>query len=137
MHLIVSPDSSPLVHIAADAALYLHITGGTVGIASGAVALLSEKGGRIHRAAGNVFFATMLVMAARQGLGVAALPCYLADRDPRLVRLTEPMTEMASALWLLTHPDLRRVARVRAFVAFTSSWMDERKPELEGATSSP
>ena len=74
-----------------------------------------------------------LAMAARHGLGVAALPCYLADRDPRLKRLTGPLREMASAVWLLTHPDLRRVARVRVFVAFAAAWLEERRPQFEGA----
>jgi molybdate transport repressor ModE-like protein len=76
-----------------------------------------------------------LAMAARQGLGVAALPCCLADLDPRLKRLNPPMEEMASALWLLTHPDLRRVARVRAFVAFATTWLEKRRSLLEGVPS--
>ena len=59
---------------------------------------------------------TLLVLAAavRRGAGVALLPCYLADGDPGLVRLGEPVPEVATDLWLLVHPDLRRVARVRA-----------------------
>lgn len=73
-----------------------------------------------------------LAMAAHQGLGVAALPCCLADRDRRLRRLRPPMPEMAAALWLLTHPDLRRVARIRAFVAFASAWLEARRPKLDG-----
>jgi DNA-binding transcriptional LysR family regulator len=51
---------------------------------------------------------------ARAGLGLAALPCYLGDPEPALRRVVPPVAEMASALWLLTHPDLRRVARIRA-----------------------
>jgi uncharacterized membrane protein len=35
-----------------------------VGIISGAVALLSRKGGRLHRVAGTVFLVSMLIMAA-------------------------------------------------------------------------
>lgn len=76
-----------------------------------------------------------LAMAAQQGLGVAALPCCLADRDRRLRRLSPPLPEMATALWLLTHPDLRRVARVRAFVAFASTWLEARQPELDGTAA--
>lgn len=41
----------------------LHIGGGTLGFASGIVAVSVRKGGRLHRAAGTVFFASMLVMA--------------------------------------------------------------------------
>jgi DNA-binding transcriptional LysR family regulator len=50
----------------------------------------------------------------RAGLGLAALPRCVGDPDPGLVRLGGPVAEMTSALWLLTHPDLRHVARVRA-----------------------
>jgi DNA-binding transcriptional LysR family regulator len=77
-----------------------------------------------------------LATAAQQGLGVAALPCCLADRLARLKRLSSPVEEMASALWLLTHPDLRGVARVRALVAFASAWLVQRRPELEGTEPS-
>ncbi|UYG04523.1 LysR family transcriptional regulator [Halomonas sp. LR3S48] len=63
---------------------------------------------------------TMLGMlaAARDGLGSAVLPCYLADAEPALTRIGEPIPELATDLWLLTHPDLRRVTRIRAFMAF-------------------
>jgi DNA-binding transcriptional LysR family regulator len=47
------------------------------------------------------------------GLGLGVLP---ADQFRRgLVRLFALEPEFTSDLWLLTHPDLRRVARVRAF----------------------
>ena len=41
----------------------LHIGGGVVGLVSGTVAAIAPKGGRLHRAAGNVFFVSMLTMA--------------------------------------------------------------------------
>jgi uncharacterized membrane protein len=42
----------------------LHIIGGTVALLAGTVALLTTKGARLHRLAGTIFFASMLVMAA-------------------------------------------------------------------------
>ena len=39
---------------------------------------------------------------AREGIGIAALPCYLADPDARLKRVAPPIDAMASSLWLLT-----------------------------------
>jgi len=44
--------------------LVLHISGGSVGLLSGAVALISRKGSRPHKIAGNVFFITMLTASA-------------------------------------------------------------------------
>ncbi len=45
-------------------AFALHIGGGTVGLVSGFIAMFAPKGGPVHRAAGSIFFASMLVMAA-------------------------------------------------------------------------
>ena len=43
--------------------LILHICGAIVGLLSGTAALIFRKGFRVHRAAGNVFFISMLVMS--------------------------------------------------------------------------
>lgn len=44
-------------------AFVLHIGAGTLALLSGYVAIVSRKGERLHRAAGTVFFLSMLVMA--------------------------------------------------------------------------
>ena len=54
--------------------------------------------------------------AVRHGAGIAVLPCYLADADEALLKLSAPIEALTTPLWLLTHPDLRHVARVRAFM---------------------
>lgn len=69
---------------------------------------------------------------ARSGLGLAPLPCYLGDANPALVRVRPPLPEMESALWLLVHPDLRRVARIRAFLDFAAAWLADERSRLEG-----
>jgi DNA-binding transcriptional LysR family regulator len=56
--------------------------------------------------------------AVRAGAGRAVLPCYLGDGDAALVRVGAPIDELEIGLWILTHPDLRHVARIRAFTAF-------------------
>ena len=71
--------------------------------------------------------------AARAGLGVAPLPCYLGDTDPMLERVTPPLPEMVASLWLITHPDLRRVARIRAFLDFAAAALRPHRPAFEGA----
>lgn len=69
----------------------------------------------------------------RDGLGVAVLPCYLADADDRLVRIGEPIPELATDLWLLTHPDLRGVARIRALMDHVAAAVRDLEPRLTGA----
>lgn len=51
--------------------LIFHICGAIVGLLSGTAALILRKGHRWHRATGNVFFVSMLIMSA-SGAGIAA-----------------------------------------------------------------
>ncbi len=73
-----------------------------------------------------------LLAAARAGMGVAPLPCYLADPNPSLRRVHPPLPDMESTLWLLTHPDLRQVVRIRAFLDLVSARIIGQRPLLEG-----
>ena len=56
--------------------------------------------------------------AARAGLGIAHLPCFLGDKDPDLRRVPPGRTKPARPGWVLTHPALRTTERVRVFVQF-------------------
>ena len=60
----------------------------------------------------NSFVAAREMAAA--GLGIAVLPCFLADRDDRLVRLAPPPAELDTSIWVLTPRNLGKSARVRA-----------------------
>ena len=73
-----------------------------------------------------------LQAAARAGLGVAPLPCWLGDVDPELSRIAGPCDEMAATLWVLIHPDLRRAARIRALTDFVVAELDRQRPLIEG-----
>lgn len=66
------------------------------------------------------------------GAGLAALPCYLGDSDPRLVRVGSPIAEMSTALWVLTHPDITRATRVRSFVEYIIAALAQQRALLEG-----
>ena len=57
-----------------------------------------------------------LFQAAQAGAGAATLAMPYAARCPDLIRLSEPLSGFATDVWLLTHRDLRRNARVRAFL---------------------
>jgi hypothetical protein len=49
-----------------------------------------------------------------------------------LVRLGTPIDEIGSALWVLTHEDLRRTARVSAFTEFASAALSRERDLMEG-----
>ncbi|MDH5352937.1 MAG: LysR family transcriptional regulator [Gammaproteobacteria bacterium] len=57
-----------------------------------------------------------LRMAAENGLGLALLPHFLGDSSDQLIRLDAPTADLTTGLWILTHPDLVRSARVHAFI---------------------
>jgi DNA-binding transcriptional LysR family regulator len=59
-----------------------------------------------------------MVAAVEAGLGAGMLLCLLADAKPALVRLADPDPALDTDVWILTHPDLRRVNRIRLFTAF-------------------
>nr|WP_310133288.1 LysR substrate-binding domain-containing protein [Burkholderia ambifaria] len=54
-----------------------------------------------------------LLHAARAGLGIAALPCFLAAHDPAVCLLSDHPCSTARQLWLVMHPDVKRSPRVR------------------------
>ncbi len=56
--------------------------------------------------------------AVARGHGAGMLLCPLAARHPELVPLAEPDDALDTQIWVLSHPDLRQVARVRAFTRF-------------------
>ncbi|WP_430398994.1 LysR family transcriptional regulator [Ferrovibrio sp.] len=75
-------------------------------------------------------------VAVKAGMGVAVLPCYLGDPEPDLVRLTEaPVAALGRELWIVTHTDLRRTARVRAFFDLIGEGFAEARSLLEGTSS--
>jgi len=61
------------------------------------------------------------IAAARSGLGIAALPHYLGDGDPRLLRHDVPERPVSRDVWLVVHRDLRQVPPVRAVMEFLVS----------------
>jgi DNA-binding transcriptional LysR family regulator len=73
-----------------------------------------------------------LARAAAAGLGVAILPCYLGDSSVGLQRLRGPLPDTAIDLWLLTHRDLRKTARVRAVIDFLANELTALQDLLEG-----
>ena len=57
-----------------------------------------------------------LAAVLRTGIGVGLLPTFMERRHPELVAISEPIPELSVPVWMLTHPDLRQTARVRAFM---------------------
>lgn len=73
-----------------------------------------------------------VVNSAAEGMGLTFMPCYFADIDPRLVRVSEPLEPLTLELWILTHPDLRHTARVKALMAFLFDALNKDCDLFEG-----
>ena len=72
------------------------------------------------------------VAAAKAGIGLAPLPCGIADLEPDLVRVAQLPDAFSLDLWLLTHEDLRHTARIRALLDFLAEALAADAPLLEG-----
>lgn len=70
--------------------------------------------------------------AVRQGLGMAALDCFVADADPSLARVPGADLHMHGTLWLLTQGETRKTKRVRLFTEFLSHRLAAHAPLLAG-----
>ena len=79
-------------------------------------------------------FASMavLVEAACEGLGLAILPTYVGDLEPRLRRVPQADVRHAGDFWLLSHPDLRDNARLQAARECVATALTSRAPLFAG-----
>lgn len=67
--------------------------------------------------------------AIEAGIGIGFMPCLRADTLPDLVCIAPPRREWAAPLWLLSHMDLHRTAKVQALTTFLKA----RVPGWTGA----
>ncbi|MEM6958274.1 MAG: LysR family transcriptional regulator [Myxococcota bacterium] len=72
------------------------------------------------------------VIAAREGLGLAVLPCFVAATEPTLRRVPSEADAMAQELWLAVHTDLVVSARVRAVANFVERTVAASARALDG-----
>jgi len=92
------------------------------------------------RATGDIFpYRTNTLMfhlaAARAGIGLASLPCYLADPESALVRVFPKFRKVPTELWLMTHPGMKRLARIRILMDFMRDSILQDKAMLEGQST--
>ena len=70
--------------------------------------------------------------AAKAGMGIAMLPCFLGDPEPGLVRVPGAAPLPDRSIWLLLRAGLRTTARVRAFADFIAAAILDRRALLAG-----
>jgi DNA-binding transcriptional LysR family regulator len=90
---------------------------------------LRDSGGTVALRASNM---PMQYAAIRAGAGRGILPCYAADEDPLLERLTPPIPEIAAEYWIIVHRDTRQAVCVRAVIDWIRRLFDEQRDALAG-----
>jgi DNA-binding transcriptional LysR family regulator len=90
---------------------------------------IAESGGAVALRASHT---TMQLAAIRAGSGRGVLPCYAADDDPLLERLTPPVPEIAAEHSVIVHRDLRRAVCVRAVIDWVHRAFAEHRDALAG-----
>lgn len=75
-----------------------------------------------------------MLAAVRAGIGLAVLPCFLADREPDLVRVLPPESSATSGLWLITHERVRHAPRVRVVIDFIAERLKRLAQEAPVST---
>jgi len=102
--------ASPLLRDSTTAAFALHIGCGTVGLVSGTVAAFAQKGERLHRAAGTVFFVSMLVMAIFAAWLAIAIPGQMSNLLGAILTFY-----LVATGWLTVRREQRTIGRAEKF----------------------
>lgn len=73
--------------------------------------------------------------AVKNHLGIAKMPCFVADTEPSLRRIDVPLAPTTWGLWVLSHVDLKSTARVRVCREFLIETIEQQRNLIEGLSS--
>ncbi len=77
---------------------------------------------------------TMLgaAQAVRSGIGCGLLPCFVGGSITDLVRIGAPLSALSLPLWLLVHPEMARLPRIRGACDALAVKLKQAAPLLTG-----
>lgn len=70
--------------------------------------------------------------AVRSGIGCGVLPCFVGGSIPELVRIGAPLPALSVPLWLLVHPEMARLPRIRRACDALAAKLRDAAPLLTG-----
>jgi DNA-binding transcriptional LysR family regulator len=70
--------------------------------------------------------------AVRSGIGCGLLPCFVGGSIPDLVRIGAPLPTLSQPLWLLVHPEMARLPRIRRACDALAAKLKAAAPLLTG-----
>lgn len=77
------------------------------------------------------------IEAARRGVGMTVLPCFVGEADTSLARVPGTDLQLHGTLWILTQGETRKTKRVRLFTEFISRRLAAYALLLAGLPTSP
>jgi DNA-binding transcriptional LysR family regulator len=80
----------------------------------------------------KVNMVSVLATAIESGLGIGVLPSFIGECVKGLIRIPALRPTSSTGLWVLTHPDLKKAARVRAFLEFFGTELARKRKIIEG-----
>jgi DNA-binding transcriptional LysR family regulator len=80
----------------------------------------------------TINFPEGILSAISAGMGIAQLPCIIADKVPDIMRLPEESAVYYSDLWVLTHKDLRHTLKVKTIMDHMAKSLLKHKDLFEG-----
>ncbi len=83
-------------------------------------------------ARGRLYDTQLQLQAAKQGLGLAMLPCFVGDQEKELVRVPPGNLQAYRDIWILSHPDVRETTRLRVFREYIVKAILQRRDLFEG-----
>ncbi len=69
--------------------------------------------------------AEAIMQSVKAGLGKSLLPVAIAEREPGLARLGDRPAVLSRELWLMVHPELRHLTRIRVALDWLVSVIDQ------------
>jgi len=73
-----------------------------------------------------------VLAAVNAGMGIARMPCFLGDSEENLQRVEGIKEQPYSDIWILTHPDFKKVPRIKVFMRFVAEALKETQSKFLG-----
>ena len=70
--------------------------------------------------------AETLLRCVKLGLGKSVLPTAVGDKEPNLIRIERDAPPMVREIWLMVHPELRELTRIRTVM----DWLETLSAQL-------
>lgn len=81
---------------------------------------------------GNLYSDVLQLSAIKEDMGIASLPCFIADKEPGIRRIPNAEVVPGDWIWILAHKDMMTNARVRVLMDFIANAFERQKNLLEG-----